>query len=532
MTTHKGNPGNIGDSSNTGNTANNTSNIGNTHDHTRHSHSNASGTQLELGRYQQYIGGEFTDGAGSADFEVINPATEKAIAVLSDATAADMAQAIEAAVRAQDEWADTVAMDRARYLSEAARLMHERADHLARVMTIEEGKPLAEAIGEVKYAASFLEWFGEEARRVYGDVIPSNSKDKRIMVIKRPVGITAAITPWNFPAAMITRKLGPALAAGCTMIIKPSELTPLSALEMAKIFDEVGLPKGVLSVICGTDAPALAKVIMHDNRVRKVSFTGSTEVGKILMRQAADTMKRLSLELGGHAPFLVFEDADLDTAVTNAIASKMRGMGETCVSANRIYVQRSVVEDFTKKLVARMAPMRVGNGLEEGVTVGPLIEPAAIDKVERHVKDAVSKGADLLLGGQRVTLGEAEGEAGYFYEPTVLANVNPSMIITQEETFGPVAAIIPFDTEEEVIRYANDTPYGLAAYYFTRDIGRVFRLAEKLQYGILGANDGMPSTAQAPFGGVKQSGLGREGSKYGIEEYLDVKYISLGGIQG
>ncbi|KPV42468.1 succinate-semialdehyde dehydrogenase [Alicyclobacillus ferrooxydans] len=483
-----------------------------------------------MGRYQQYIGGEFTDGAGSTDFEVINPATEKATAALTDATPADMAQAIEAAVRVQDEWADRVATDRARYLSEAARLMHERADHLARVMTIEEGKPIAEAIGEVKYAASFLEWFAEEARRVYGDVIPSNSKDKRIMVIKRPVGVTAAITPWNFPAAMITRKLGPALAAGCTMIIKPSELTPLSALEMAKIFDEVGLPKGVLSVVCGTDAPALAKVIMDDNRVRKVSFTGSTEVGKILMRQAADTMKRLSLELGGHAPFLVFEDADLDSAVTNAIASKMRGMGETCVSANRIYVQRSVVEEFTKKLVARMAPMRVGNGLEEGVTVGPLIEPAAIDKVERHVKDAVSKGADLLLGGQRAATGQ--GETGYFYEPTVLANVNPSMIITQEETFGPVAAIIPFDTEEEVIRYANDTPYGLAAYYFTRDVGRVFRLAEKLQYGILGANDGMPSTAQAPFGGVKQSGLGREGSKYGIEEYLDVKYISLGGIQG
>lgn len=502
-------------------------------------------------KYQQYIGGEFTDGASKATFEVINPATEEPVATLTDASPEDMAAAIEAAVRVQDAWADTIATHRAKYLKDAARLMHERAPHLARIMTLEEGKPLAEALGEVNYAASFLEWFAEEARRVYGDVIPSNSADKRIMVIKRPVGVTAAITPWNFPAAMITRKLGPALAAGCTMVIKPSELTPLSALEMAKIFDEIGLPKGVLSVVCGTDAPALAKVIMDDARVRKISFTGSTEVGKILMRQAADTMKRISLELGGHAPFLVFDDADLDAAVSNAVSCKMRGMGETCVSANRIYVQRGSVEAFTEKLVAQMSAMRMGSGLDEGITVGPLIEPAAVEKVERHVADAVKKGAELRLGGHERGETSAAGATGgsdnttgatgsvqagngkgFFYPPTVLTNINHNMLITQEETFGPVAAVIPFDTEEEVIRYANDTPYGLAAYYFTRDVGRVFRLAEKLQYGIIGANDGMPSTAQAPFGGVKQSGLGREGSKYGIDEYLDVKYVSLGGIQG
>ncbi|MCL6633922.1 MAG: NAD-dependent succinate-semialdehyde dehydrogenase, partial [Alicyclobacillus herbarius] len=374
------------------------------------------------------------------------------------------------------------------------------------------------------YAASFLDWFAEEGLRIYGDTIPSSSPDKRLLVIKRPVGITAAITPWNFPAAMITRKLGPALAAGCTMIIKPSELTPLSAFEMARIFEEVGLPKGVLSVVVGTDAPALAKVIMEDFRVRKVSFTGSTEVGKILMRQAADTVKRVSMELGGHAPFLVFADADLDAAVDNAVSCKMRGMGETCVSANRIYVQRPIYDEFVRKLADRMGSMQVGNGLEEGVTVGPLIEPAAIEKVKRHVEDALAKGARLVVGGK------AKEGPGWFYAPTVLADVNHSMLITKEETFGPVAAVLPFDTEEEVVRYANDTVYGLAAYYFTRDVGRVFRLAERLQYGILGANDGIPSTAQAPFGGVKESGIGREGSKYGIAEYLDIKYVSLGGI--
>lgn len=476
----------------------------------------------ELGRYSLFIGGNWTDGHSGETFDIINPATEEVIATVPNASPADMQTAIEAAVAVQPEWADTLASERAHILQKAATLMRQRAESLARIMTMEEGKPLSEARGEIAYAASFLEWFAEEGKRIYGDTIPSSSRHKRIIVLKRPVGVTAAITPWNFPAAMITRKLGPALAAGCTMVVKPSELTPLSALEIARVFEDAGLPKGVLSVVAGTDAPSLAKVIMDDSRVRKVSFTGSTEVGKILMRQAADTVKRISLELGGHAPFIVFEDADLDAAVDNAAICKMRGMGETCVSANRFYVHRSILEAFTKKLAARLSSMQVGNGLDEGVLVGPLIEPAAVEKVEHHVRDAISKGAKLVTGGSR------HGDRGYFFEPTVLTDVNHSMVITQEETFGPVAAVLPFDTEEEVIRAANNTPYGLAAYYFTRDVGRVIRLAEQLEYGILGANDGLPSTAQAPFGGIKASGIGREGSKYGIEEYLDIKYLSLG----
>ena len=479
---------------------------------------------MELGAYQNFIGGVWTDGDAKETFAVVNPATEETIATVPNATASDVLAAIDAANAVQSKWADSVAADRAKILRAAAQMMRERVEHLARVMTLEEGKPLAEARGEVAYAASFLDWFAEEAVRVYGDTIPSSSRDKRILVLKRPVGITAAITPWNFPSAMITRKLAPALAAGCTMIVKPSELTPLSAFELARIFEEAGLPKGVLSVVAGTDAAALAKVIMDDFRVRKISFTGSTEVGKILMRQAADTVKRVSLELGGHAPFIVFDDANLEAAVENAVTCKMRGMGETCVSANRFYVQRSIYADFVDKLANRMAAMKVGNGLEEGVSVGPLIERAAVEKVRRHVEDAVAKGARVIIGGS------SENSRGYFYPPTVLADVDHTMLVTQEETFGPVAAVVPFDTEEEVISYANNTQYGLAAYYFTRDIGRVFRLAEQLEYGILGANDGMPSTAQAPFGGVKSSGIGREGSKYGIQEYLDIKYLSLGGI--
>jgi succinate-semialdehyde dehydrogenase / glutarate-semialdehyde dehydrogenase len=475
--------------------------------------------------YKLYIDGQWTGSSSGKTFEVVDPATLEPIATVPDAGRVDMQHAIDAAAAAQPNWAERPAIERHKVLKAAARMMLERTEELARLMTREEGKPLAESRVEIAYAASFIDWFAEEARRVYGETVPANSSDKRILVLKRPVGVTAAITPWNFPAAMITRKLGPALASGCAQVIKPSELTPLTALEIARIFEEAELPRGLLSVVCGTDPAAITSAIMDDERVRLVSFTGSTEVGKILMKQAADTMKRLSLELGGHAPFIVFEDADLDAAVTGCVAAKMRNMGETCIAANRIFVQRSVTDRFAEKLTAKLRLMKVGNGLEDGVTVGPLVDKATYQKVESHVQDARSKGGDIVLGGNRSHAGK-----GYFFEPTVILGANDGMRLAHEETFGPVAAILPFDSEEEVIRRANDTKYGLATYFYTRDIGRVWRLAEHLEYGILGANDGAPSTAQVPFGGVKQSGFGREGGRQGIEEFLEVKYVSLGGI--
>lgn len=476
-------------------------------------------------KYKLYIAGEWTDSHSGKTFEVLNPATLEPIATVPDAGRAEMQRAIDAAAEAQPAWAERPAIERHKVLKAAAALMTERTEDLARLMTAEEGKPLTESRTEVAYAASFIDWFAEEARRVYGVTVPANTADKRILVLKRPVGVTAAITPWNFPAAMITRKLGPALAAGCAQVIKPSELTPLTALEIARVFEDAGLPKGLLSVVCGLDPADITAAVMEDERVRLVSFTGSTEVGKLLMKQAADTMKKLSLELGGHAPFIVFEDADIDAAVTNCVAAKMRNMGQTCVAANRIFVQRSVVDQFAGRLTDRVREMKVGNGMDDGVTVGPLVDEPTFQKVESHVRDAQEKGGRIVLGGERSDAGN-----GYFFEPTVILDANDSMLLAHDETFGPVAAILPFDTEEEVIRRANDTKYGLATYYFTRDIGRVWRMAEALHYGILGANDGMPSTAQAPFGGVKESGFGREGGKEGIEEFLDVKYISLGGI--
>ncbi len=474
---------------------------------------------------RQFIGGEWVAASSGKEFEVRNPATDAVVARVPDGGAADAKQAIEAASRAFPGWAKTTAGERGKILRRFGELMLRDQERLAALMTEEQGKPLVEAKGEVAYAASFMDWAADEGKRVYGEIIPASAANKRILALRQPVGVTAAITPWNFPAAMITRKLGPALAAGCTMVVKPAEQTPLSALALGELAMEAGLPAGCFNIVTG-DAKAIGGEIFGNAAVRKVSFTGSTEVGKILMKMAAENVTRLSLELGGHAPFIVFEDADLDAAVAGAIATKLRNAGQTCICANRIYVQAGAHEAFVTKFRAAMEGLKVGPGTAAGVQVGPLIDDAAMEKVEAHVSDALGKGARLVCGGKRVDLGS--GYARRFYSPTIVDGFTDEMVISREETFGPVAPVRSFKTEEEVVRMANDSPFGLAAYFFTRDASRLMRVAEALEYGIVGANDALPSTAQAPFGGVKQSGFGREGGRHGMHEYLSVKYVSWG----
>jgi succinate-semialdehyde dehydrogenase / glutarate-semialdehyde dehydrogenase len=468
------------------------------------------------------INGEWV--AGNARFAVTDPATGAELAKVANLGAIDAAAAISAAHKAAATWRGKTAKERGAVMMRWFGLLHQHADDLARIMTAEQGKPLAEARGEVLYGASFIEWFAEEARRVYGETIPTTDNNKRYLVIKQPIGVCAAITPWNFPIAMITRKVAPALAAGCPVIIKPAEQTPLSALAVAELAQRAGMPAGVLNVLCADsdNSVAIGNVLCSSDTVRHLSFTGSTEVGRILARQCAPSIKKLSLELGGNAPFIVFDDADLDSAVEGAMVSKYRNAGQTCVCANRLYVQAGVHDAFVARLAAKAQGIQVGNGFAAGVQQGPLIDDAAIAKVEGHVADALAKGATLVTGGQRV------GER--FFQPTVLSGVTAAMLCAKEETFGPVAPVFRFETEAEVIALANDTEFGLASYFYSRDIGRIFRVGEALEYGMVGVNTGLISTAEVPFGGVKQSGLGREGARQGIDDYVELKYLCLGDI--
>jgi succinate-semialdehyde dehydrogenase/glutarate-semialdehyde dehydrogenase len=478
-------------------------------------------------RHQSYINGQWVDASDGGVFAVDNPATGVAIAHVANLGTKEAAQAIEAANKAWPAWRALTAKARANILRKWFDLITQSTEDLARIMTIEQGKPLAEARGEVAYGASFVEWFAEQAKRIMGDTIDAPIPNTRILVLKEPIGVCAAITPWNFPIAMITRKIAPALAAGCTVVLKPAEQTPLSALALAELAERAGIPAGVVNIITADseNSIAIGKVLCDSPIVRKLTFTGSTQVGRILMQQSAPTIKKLSLELGGNAPFIVFEDADLDAAIDGAMASKYRNAGQTCVCTNRFYVHAKVYDAFTKKLAdAVNQRLKVGEGFEDAVTTGPLIDDAAIKKVDEHVQDAISKGAVVLTGGKRHARG------GRFYEPTVLANVSKDMICMREETFGPVAPVVKFEDDADVIRQANDTEFGLAAYFYSRDIGRIFRTAEALEYGIIGVNAGIISSEVGPFGGVKQSGLGREGSVYGIDEFLEMKYVCLGGI--
>ncbi len=468
-----------------------------------------------------FVGGEWTWGALGRRFPVRNPARGDVIAEVADLTRDDAKRAIDAAYAAQKDWARWTGKERAAVLRRWFELMVANADDLATILTAEMGKPLAEAKGEVLYGASFVEWFAEEAKRVYGETIPGHQRDKRITVLRQPIGVATAITPWNFPNAMIARKVAPALAAGCAMVARPAAETPLSALAMAVLAERAGLPKGVFSVVTSSRASEIGLEFCHNPKVRKLSFTGSTEVGRILLRQAADQVLKCSMELGGNAPFIVFDDADLDAAVQGALMSKYRNNGQTCVCANRIYVQARVYDAFAEKLAAAVAKLKVGDGLEPGTDLGPLINEAALAKVEEHIADAVAKGGQVILGGRR------HGKGGLFFEPTVITGVTQAMKVAHEETFGPVAPLFKFETEEEAIALANDTIYGLATYFYARDVGRVTRVQEALEYGIVGVNTGIISTEVAPFGGVKQSGIGREGSRHGIDEYLEMKYVCL-----
>jgi succinate-semialdehyde dehydrogenase/glutarate-semialdehyde dehydrogenase len=478
----------------------------------------------DLFREAALVGQDWVTPDPAKRIEVRNPATGELLGHVPDLGAAETRAAIAAAEAAQPAWAARTAKDRSQILRRWFELMMAHQDDLGLILTLEQGKPLPEAKGEIAYGASFIEWFAEEARRVYGDIVPGHQRDKRILIMKQPVGVVAAITPWNFPNAMITRKVGPALAAGCAMVLKPAVQTPFSAIAIAILAEEAGLPRGLFSVITGEDAAAIGGEMTSNPVVRKLTFTGSTAVGAKLMAQCAPTIKKLGLELGGNAPFIVFDDADLDAAVEGALIAKYRNNGQTCVCANRLYVQDKVYDAFAEKLAIAVAKLKVGNGLEQGTVLGPLIDDRAVAKVERHVADAVAKGASVALGGHRHALG------GRFFEPTILTGVTSDMLVAREETFGPLAPLFRFTDEADVIRMANDTEFGLASYFYAGNLARVWRVAEALEYGMVGVNTGLISTAEAPFGGMKSSGLGREGSKYGIEEFCEVKYVCLGGI--
>lgn len=468
-----------------------------------------------------FVAGEWVDADDGATFEVRNPARGDVIARVADLSRAEVKRAIEAAQAAMKDWAARTAKDRAKVMRRWFELMMENQDDLGTILTAEQGKPLPEGKGEIAYGASFIEWFGEEAKRVYGETIPGHMADKRITVLRQPIGVVASITPWNFPNAMITRKCGPALAVGCGFVARPAAETPLSALALAVLGERAGLPKGILSVVTSSRSSDIGKEFCENPLIRKLTFTGSTEVGRILLRQAADQVLKCSMELGGNAPFIVFDDADLDAAVEGAMASKFRNNGQTCVCANRIYVQAGVYDEFARRLARAVDKLTVGDGLKDGTTTGPLINADAVEKVEEHIADALGRGAQIVTGGKRHDLG------GSFFQPTVVTNVPADAKVSTEETFGPLAPLFRFETEEEVVAKANDTIFGLAAYFYARDIGRITRVQESLEYGIVGVNTGIISTEVAPFGGVKQSGLGREGSRHGIEDYLEMKYVCL-----